>query len=121
MKSKLQQRYEAVVAEYVKRFAKKQGLEFSYWVAEEVGEIACFISEYFFHFNDIVRDIDTNQPEGQILQWHNEGIEHQEKTINYRSYLMGLRFGDVEPKTNQLEEAFNNGYVKGVNDAFLRM
>lgn len=92
--------YKIICNEYVRKFAKKQGLRFEYWIADNVGETACFNADCSFNFSDIVYDIDTRQPKGLIIKWQNESIEHYVKyketydyaNINYYSYSKGLRF-----------------------------
>lgn len=100
MKKNLQQQYEQVVADYIEVFCNKQGLNFEYWVGDDIGGIADFGCIYFFNFDDIRLDIDTNQPENQIINWIEETIENAnsdaEKMINYRSWCMGLRYEDIK-------------------------
>ena len=87
------EQYEKACNNIVKHFAKKQDIQFDYWIAEEIGGVAAFIGQYFFHISDIVLDMKTNHPKGLILQWHDENIE---KRINYKSYISGLRVKDLE-------------------------
>ena len=95
-KEKLKKRYESACNAYIHIFCKKQDIEFDFWVADEVGGIACFISQYFFNLSDIILDIETEQPRGSILDWQNTEVDRhfagEEKPyINYKSYTMGLR------------------------------
>jgi len=103
----LKDRYEAVCLEYIKLFCEKQELDFDGWVGDEIGGVSSFVSvvssfigEYYFHLSDIILDIDTNQPNGLILNWQNEGVDFNKLTkdtkhINYKSYTMGLRFNQI--------------------------
>jgi hypothetical protein len=91
---KIQKEYEKVVNEYIKLFAEKQGIEFFGWVGDIVGGIADFGDVYIFNFQDIVWDINSEQPTGLILQWNYDCIEN-EKAINYFSYTKGLRHKDL--------------------------
>lgn len=93
--------YKIICNEYVRKFAKKQGLTFEYWIADSVGETACFNADCSFNFSDIVYDIDTRQPKGLIIEWQNDLINEIEKCvkyydqpakINYYTYSKGLRF-----------------------------
>lgn len=93
--SKLKQNYESACNEYVKAFAKKQGLVFDYWIGDEVGGIASFSCQYFFNMSDMVIDIETKQPKFLILKWHDELTICHPKTMNYKSYTMGLRFDQI--------------------------
>lgn len=101
---KLKAKYEATCMEWVQLFCEKQDLEFSYWVADEVGGIACFIDEYFFNMSDIILDLNSNQPKGLILRWQDDDINYHQSTgnspnINYRAYTMGLRYDQLtEPQ-----------------------
>lgn len=95
--TELKQMYEYVCNQYIRKFCNKQRMDFDGWVADEIGGIAEFASQYFFNMSDIMMDINTRQPIGLILNWQNEGVDaHFENdksaNINYRSYIMGLRF-----------------------------
>lgn len=94
-KKSLKERYEAVCNEYVSKFCKKQGLEFEYWVANQVGGITqC--NDFFFNFSDIVWDINSKQPKGLIIKWYDESASAPvDNVINYFSYTKGLRFSDL--------------------------
>lgn len=94
--SNLKIEYSQIVNKYLIMFVKKQGYEFSYWVSDDVGGMACFIEQYFFSFDDIRTDIDKKAREGLIFEWQDDGLENQEKTpMNYSSYISGLRFSDL--------------------------
>ena len=100
-KKELQAEYEKICNEYVKRFAKKQGIEFNFWAGDEVGVLAIFNDEYSFILSEIIHDINTGQKKGLILQWQNDTFEEHfnsenKKTINYKSYCMGLRYKDLK-------------------------
>jgi hypothetical protein len=96
-------RYEAACNELVSLFVKKQGIEFDYWVSDEVGEIASFCgSQYFYTLSDIMYDLKNDLPKGLILQWTADSCEYniskpqkEQRYINFRSYWMGLRFEDL--------------------------
>jgi hypothetical protein len=89
-------KYEYICNQIVKRFAKKQELDFDGWVGNEVGGIASFASQYFFSMEDIILDLKTKQKKGFILEWQNDMVEYAmseppKQTINYKSYTLGLR------------------------------
>lgn len=97
----LKMQYELVCNEYIRRFCEKQDIEFDGWVADNVGGIASFISQYFFNIDDIVLDINTNQPVGLILKWQMDGVDYNmfndnPQHLNYKSYTMGLRYEDLK-------------------------
>jgi len=92
--TKLQSDYEKVCHAYMETFLKKQGMTDYFWAGDIIGGIT-FVEDYFFNFNDIVWDINSNQPKGTILNWHNENIANPEKSINYFSYTKGLRNSDL--------------------------
>jgi len=94
----LKSRYESICNEYIEVFCEKQDLEFDGWIGDIVGSIASFISEYFFNFDDITYDINTDQPKGLIMQWQDFNVEYEGGfVINYYSYSKGLRHHDVKP------------------------
>ena len=103
----LNEKYEFACNELVKKFCNKQGLQFDYWINDEIGGIASFSNSYFFNLCDIILDLKTKQPKGLILSWQDEGVEfnfnHQNITnINYKSYTMGLRYEQLTKK-NKLD------------------
>lgn len=91
----LKKTYQMACNEYVQKFANKQDIQFSGWIGD-IGQVACFIDQYFFSMDDIVLDINKKLPKGLILKWQDDGIEFSELRMNYRSYSMGLRFEDLK-------------------------
>ena len=97
----LKERYEGVCNAYVKAFVKKHGYEFTDWIpTERVGEIACFVEQYFFSLSDIIYDIDNKLPNGLIFEWQEYlvdyhfshlGTDDEYKQINLDAYSKGLR------------------------------
>lgn len=91
--------YEAVCNEYVKKFVQKHGYEFTGWVGSDF-DVAGFIDQYYFNLSDIILDLTTKQPKGQIFEWQDSEVEAHTKdslapSINYKSYTMGLRRKDL--------------------------
>ena len=96
--SKLSDDFEMIVGEYMMEFCRKQEMDFDYWVGDNIGEVAA-MGEYFFDFMDIKRDIDYDVPKGEILYWFLSNMELYDRhgrTINYKSYIMGLRSVDLK-------------------------
>jgi hypothetical protein len=97
----LKKQYEFVCNEYIRKFSEKQEIEFDGWIGDDIGGIASFIDQYFFNFQDIVWDINSNQPKDLILQWQDECINYsienpEQSTMNYFSYCKGLRISDLK-------------------------
>jgi len=97
-KEQLKTAFDKACNDYVTAFVEKQGYQFDGWIGDDVGGIAEFAGQYFFNIGDIIQDIDTEQPEGLIMQWQDESLEFSYnkpncKFINYKSYCMGLRYG----------------------------
>lgn len=98
---KLKERYEVICNAYIRAFVKKHGYEFTDWIPiERVGEIACFIEQYFFTLTDIMYDIDNDLPKGLIFEWQeyhleyhfaNLGSDNEYVQINLKDYINGLR------------------------------
>ena len=93
--NELKEHYEVVVSEYIRKFCNKQEVSFEFWVANEIGGVACFGDDLCFNFTDIVWDINSNQPKNQIIDWIYESIDNPERSINYFSYSKGLRWSDL--------------------------
>ena len=87
----LKKQYEFICNECIKKFCYKQKIQFDGWIGDEVGGIACFVSQYYFSLSDIILDLNTKQQKWLILEWQDDGIEEVSK-INYKSYTMGLRY-----------------------------
>jgi hypothetical protein len=90
----LQETYEKCVNDYTKLFCDKQGFDLEFWCTDRPGSVGCF-GDYFFDFNDIVFDVNTNQPKGQIIQWYDESVSNVLAggcRINYLSYTKGIRY-----------------------------
>ena len=86
--------YELVCREYVRKFSKKQEIEFDGWVGDHIGGIAEFINQYFFNMDDIVYDINNELPKNLILEWQDHCLENS-VNFNYMSYSKGLRAKDI--------------------------
>lgn len=109
--SELEKRFIKIADEYINKFEKKHGYEFSSWISDEAGGIACFIEQYFFGFDDIRHDIDNNVKKGLIFKWQDDGIENGAKdNINFKSYVMGARFPMLKDK--DLIVLKKNSYLK---------
>lgn len=92
----LKSQYEFVCNEYVKTFCDKQNMCFNEWVANQIGTIAYCNDFYYFDFQDIMLDVNSNQPKGEIVDWYFENLEVENKHINYLSYTKGLRINQVK-------------------------
>lgn len=85
MMENLKKQFQAISQKYIQAFEKKQGMHFEFWVADRVGEIACF-GDIFISLSDIRYDIDTDQPKGKILKWYDYRLEDNDSSINYYNY-----------------------------------
>ena len=83
---KLHEKYVAVCNEYIENFCKKHDCYFEFWVVDEVGGVASFGSVYYFNFGDIVYDLNTDQPKGQIFNWLEQSLDTPTKAMNYVDY-----------------------------------
>lgn len=119
--------YEKIANEYLKLFVDKQGYEFMYWIADEVGSIACFVDEYFINFSDIKYDIDNDIEKGLIFKWHDDNVNYNmnrkdKKNINYHSYCRGLRFELLKDDINTdfenitTDDEINTDFKNCIND-----
>ena len=101
----LNRQYEFVCNEWVQKFCNKQNIICDGWVGDEVGGIASFACQYFFNLADIILDLKTKQPKGQILEWQSDGVDfnmfnENQQHINYKSYTMGLRYNQLKNESN---------------------
>ena len=101
----LNRQYEFVCNEWIQKFCNKQQIDFDGWVGDEIGGIASFVCQYFFNLSDIILDLKTKQPKGQILDWQSDGVDFNmfndnQQHINYKSYTMGLRYNQLKSENN---------------------
>lgn len=92
---KLNKQYDDSCNAFCELFAKKHGIIFDGWVGGIIGEIASFSDQYFFNISDVILELNTSQPKGHILEWHDKSSHSAfcgERHINYRSYVKGLRY-----------------------------
>ncbi len=87
----LKAKYELICNRYITIFCKKQGYEFSGWIADDIGGVAGFIEQYFFCFNDIFFDVNNNCKKGLIFEWQDYCLGLNGTSINYYSYSKGAR------------------------------
>lgn len=81
--------YEIACRNLVRFFEARQDLTcdeydkefYHYWFNNE---------SYHFTLDDIIHDLRTKQPKGNIIEWHN-GAHDNIFEINYKSWCMGLR------------------------------
>ena len=90
----LKEKYDSACNEYAKKFAKKQGLRFYYWIGhdDQIGSLASFSETYYFTMENIKLDIDRDIPKGEALKWHEDSVNIHytcQGDMNYFSYLMG--------------------------------
>jgi hypothetical protein len=85
----LRNKLDTLLMQYVLIFADKHKMFFDYWIADLPGTIAVF-GDYFFNFDDIRLDIDTNQDELVILEWYDATLTSKVK-FNYFSWIKGYR------------------------------
>ncbi len=86
--NKLAREFKNIVNSYIVAFGEKHDIEFDYWVADRIGEIAVY-GDFFFNLDDIRFDIDNDVKE-DIIDWYNESIDKalaEEDNINFRSWI----------------------------------
>lgn len=92
MSKKLKDRFDLVVNEYIKKFAKKHEIEFDYWIGGDTGEIASFSEYYVFSCYEIRYDIDNDVPKPILFNWYNLRMtDNNGYEISYKNYVLGLR------------------------------
>lgn len=94
-------KYESACNKLANDFAKKQEVKFSSWVNGEIGDVAIFNEHYFFSMHEIILDIKHKAEKGKILDYFEMTLNRHKNGksksfINYRSYLMGLRYEDLK-------------------------
>lgn len=103
----LHKKLHSAIAGYIKAFEKKHEMEFCFWIGDEVGGIACIESDWYFTFQDICLDLETNQPKHRILDWSEENCSNfvdTDKEISYKEWLLEKGYISYE-SDNPHEEA----------------
>jgi hypothetical protein len=93
----LKKEFESIVDQYITIFCEKQDIDkqYNYWIDGCIAEVI-YLNGAFISFDDVRRDIDTNQPKGSIFDWYSENDYTNGKIINYHSYIKGLRVKDLK-------------------------
>jgi len=88
---------EGQINEFVDEFLEKQGYNGDddevFWIGEDVGGVLALETGHFFDFKDIIFDIKTNQPEGNIINWFVAVVEYRGNEdyiadMSYKSWCM---------------------------------
>ena len=90
---KLKKKFDETISEIVKKFEKKQRV-FSDDLDKPLEHIWFMEGLMFLTLSDIIFDLETDQPKGQIIEWFfNYERERMNgiRFINYKSYSMGAR------------------------------
>jgi hypothetical protein len=102
MQNQLIAKYEAVCKQIIEAFEKKHDCCFEFWLGDYCS-VASFGECWIFNMPDIMFDLETAQPKGLIFKWANDDLDYngdlatfERQNINFRSYAMGLRFGQVK-------------------------
>ena len=95
--AELKERLDNCIDLYTLLFCQKQECSESGWIGKVKGGINCFGDSYF-SFEDIRIDLEMEVPKGEIWKWYSDNIENQGKSINYYSYVLGLRISDIKNK-----------------------
>ncbi len=82
---KIKTDYENAVKEYIKKFEEQTDLIFDFWVADLVGEIACF-GDFTFDFSDIKYVVDNSIATDWLIDWHYFVVEYKKCYYNLNSY-----------------------------------
>ena len=85
MKKLPKKQLEENIKTYIDIFCRKHGIKFNGWVGGQSGTIGLF-NDYYFDFENIRLDLETNQPEDRIFKWYDYDLEADEH-INYYSWI----------------------------------
>lgn len=91
METKLRERLDGIIMEYIKLFEKKHNMNFEFAVSDDLTDVLCFGDIYYFSMNDVVFDIDNKLKKGLTIEWLEYNLENQDKYVNLYSYSKGYR------------------------------
>lgn len=86
----MKEEIDKLINDYVSKFGTKHDMFFEFWVADEVGSIACFAGGYFVDFLTIKHDLESNVEKGLFLKWYDLTLDlamEQKPLINYQTFL----------------------------------
>lgn len=84
--TKLEKDYEKACNHYIRLFSKKNDIKFDYWIANLIGGVAAF-GDYYFNFQDIIWDVNSEQLPGTILKWYEEMLENNKTYYQYTNEI----------------------------------
>ena len=98
-KVNLRNQLNRILNKYISAFSEKHGIEFDYAIGDDLMNILCF-HDYFVNITDVIHDIDNDSPKGVFFEWYNATLSNVvsadfDKSINYNSWCMGLRYTDL--------------------------
>lgn len=94
LKYLLKKNFEIAVQAYVNEFCKITGMQFGFWIDDEVGGLADFDEYYTLSFLEIKTCVDENVSRETLVDWYEYCVDslssNPEKTIpNLKSWLIG--------------------------------
>lgn len=78
-------KYESACQRLVREFCYKQGVEFDFWLGDEIGSCFSVNCDAVLTLSDILFDLKTNQPKGKIFNWYWSQVS-QENPVSYKKY-----------------------------------
>lgn len=97
---------------YVKYYCKKNDIDIDSieWSSDNYN---LFISEIHTTIYDIIYDIDSGQPKGQLIEYclyiEQRAVLKQSIALNYKSYCMGARLANIT--TNKTTSGYINKFM----------
>lgn len=98
-------KFEEGVFQYIAAFGAKHGLEFTFWDGDLIAGIAVFTNKMYFTFTDIVYDINSNQPDGLIIDWFNS--YEQDNPILLPYYEFTIQIDDLINPDSEYDFSMN--------------
>lgn len=93
--------YETSINNIIAEFEKKHGVVAELWIGDDVGGV-CNFGDYYLNFSDILIDLKSDAPLGEIFKWYNATLNQLDKKrkvkINYDIWIMGLNYSNSDTK-----------------------
>jgi hypothetical protein len=93
--AEVKERLDNFIDLYTNMFCLKHDIYFNGWIGYIKGGIGEF-ADMFLSFEDIRLDLEYDCPTDYIYDWYWSNVDNQGKSINYYSYIKGLRIKDIK-------------------------
>lgn len=82
-----------------------------YWIGDHNGGICCFDDTDYLNVEDMILILEENVTYEQYEEWHCAELDHPERHINLRSWLMGARHDMFPTKVPDIKQKAREAFA----------